>query len=163
MRYPCKSSISPNYKNTTMMDSSPKKLSAGQVAATSFTANALSYGHVLFGSTLLFAPSLVSSLLVLPIFPASATFIRLVGIRDAVLGEHLWFAARLPVVNDMRTDSEKKEIRRCLLANVAVDSVETIVLAYMFARDGIAARTAVFGGGGSLAFAVLGLLALRNM
>jgi hypothetical protein len=89
------------------------------------------------------------------------------------MGEHLWFANRArPASGTIQNPGEKQigavgsdpkaEVRRHLWAGFAVDVLEICVLGYVCARGDLAARAALLGGGGSLAFAGLGVLALRN-
>jgi hypothetical protein len=106
----------------------------------------------------MFAPQFTANLFRIPITPQQNILGRLIGIREIVLGEYIWFCR-----GGLTDASQRKELRHILMANIVVDTVDIASCAYGFARGTMSKPAAGLFGGGAILFAVMGLVGLNGL
>lgn len=119
------------------------------------TINVLGYMRVLIGVGSLIAPLSTAKLFGIPLTPQTVLIGEMAAVRDAGLGELLLLADR--------KDKERKELKRMLWANIAIDSVDLMACGYGFVM-GTLSKTAVVGfGSGAILFLGLGVAGLKSL
>jgi hypothetical protein len=126
--------------------------------------NGLAYARIASGVGCLLAPSFTARLFGVALASNSfeSVLVRLFGIGPAVLGDLTWYN-RPKFGNTVQTESERRELRHVLWANVAADVLEGGIVMYA-ASKGLIPRTAsLCMGGASALFLATGLFALREV
>jgi hypothetical protein len=123
--------------------------------------NCLGYFRAGLGFCAILAPTTVGKIFLTPIAVHSteSTLLRLVGVRDLVIGELTWFVRPRP----SHGQSERGELRRVIYANMATDTLDLACLAFAAYKGAIPRPAAGIIGGGAAAFLGMGLLALREL
>jgi hypothetical protein len=130
--------------------------------------NAVSYLRAFAGFGMILAPTFTGKLFLVNIAPNSTASValRLCGVRDAVIGELTWFARpkyNKATQSTAQTESEKHELRRILWANVATDSLDLAVLAFVASKGAISKPAAGIIAGGAIAGLILAGLGLETL
>lgn len=131
--------------------SRPSSVSQGAITA-------LTSIRLVIGTTALFIPLTTFKIVLFPLPTSVSLLPRLVGLREIVFGELLWTAK----ADFDKGQGRKKEVRRALWANVAVDGMEAGAVVYAAAMGLMPRNAAILLGTGAVASVGLGLMGLRG-
>jgi hypothetical protein len=127
-------------------------------ASTQYAIKALSYFRIATGAACLIAPQFTCALFRYNVPVGSALLVRMVGARDAVLGELL-----LTAEDRSAPDGGRREMRRAIWTGIAADAVDIGSLAYAVAKGHAGKPTGALFGAGAVVFMGLGAMGLRGL
>lgn len=119
------------------------------------TVQTLGYLRAITGAAVLIAPLTMGKLFHIPVTAQTAVLGEMAGVRDIAVGELLLLADK--------KDKERKELKRMLWANIAVDAVDAAACGYGLAVGTMSRAGAGLLGGGALLFLALGVTSLRSL
>lgn len=126
--------------------------------STGYAIKTLSWARIATGVACLAAPRFTCALFKWNIPAESSLLVRMVGARDAVLGELL-----ITAEDKHAHDGGQRELRRALWTNMAADVVDVGSVVYAVAMGHVGRATGGLFGAGAVAFIGLGAWGLRGL